>query len=74
MSDGRMTRRQVFTELPRLALAGAMTAGVAALASRPQGPPTENKCVGNRVCRGCRVLSRCNRPRALSAKAAGVRA
>jgi hypothetical protein len=74
MKSGSISRRRFMTDAPRLALAGALAAATGVLVARPSNPVGEQPCVGGGVCRGCGALARCGLPRALSARAAGVRA
>ena len=62
------SRRELFAQVGRYATLGLLTAGVAGIFAKRRRLIRQGKCVSSRTCLGCKILARCELPRALSAR------
>jgi len=67
-SASRAPRREFLRDGLRLAALAGMAAVGGKLAGRAAGPPLDQSCVNDGLCRGCAVLEDCALPRGLSAR------
>ncbi len=67
-SEHNSSRREILAAGFRYGALGLMGAGAGGIFVKRRRLVREGKCIGGGICDGCRVLSRCDLPLALSAK------
>ncbi len=69
-TDARVSRREAFRRIGRIAAGGAIAAAAVILGRRSAHRPDGQTCINEGVCSGCSVFDDCGLPQALSARQA----